>query len=49
MLAADPGLAAEAQSMLPGAVEVVQQVRAGRDAYTAGRDQVVIRYQRHGD
>jgi hypothetical protein len=29
-----------------GSVEVHQEVRAGRDAYTAGRDQTVIRHQR---
>ena len=25
---------------------VTQQVRAGRDAYTAGRDQVIVNYRR---
>ena len=43
-LAADPVLAAEVRSMLAGAPGVTQQVRAGRDAYTAGRDQKVINY-----
>lgn len=45
-LAADPVLAAEVRSMLAGAPGVTQQVRAGRDAYTAGRDQTVINYGR---
>lgn len=31
-----------------GPLEVHQKVRAGRDAYTAGRDQTVIRHQRSG-
>ncbi len=44
-LAADPVLAAEVQAMLAGAGGVVQQVRAGRDAYTAGRDQTVVNYR----
>lgn len=43
-LAADPVLEAEVRSMLAGAPGVTQQVRAGRDAYTAGRDQTVINY-----
>lgn len=37
-LAADPGLAAEARSMLEGMPRVNQRVRAGRDAYAAARD-----------
>lgn len=45
-LAADPVLAAEVRSMLAGAPGVTQQVRADRDAYTAGRDQTVINYGR---
>jgi hypothetical protein len=48
-LAADPVLAGEVRSMLVGAPGVSQQVRAGRDAYTAGRDQVVVHYRRPGD
>ena len=46
VLAADPVLEAEVRSMLAGAPGVTQQVRAGRDAYTAGRDQTVINYLR---
>lgn len=45
-LAVDPALEAEVRSMLAGAPGVAQQVRAGRDAYTAGRDQVVVNYRR---
>ena len=45
-LAADPVLAAEVRSMLASAGGVTQQVRAGRDAYTAGRDQTVVNYRR---
>jgi hypothetical protein len=48
-LAADPGLAAEVGSMLAAAPGVTQQVRAGRDAYTAGRDQTVVNYRRPGE
>jgi hypothetical protein len=48
-LAADAVLAGEVRSMLAGAPGVAQQVHAGRDAYTAGRDQVVVRYQRPGE
>jgi hypothetical protein len=48
-LAADPGLAAEVRSMLAGAPPVGQQISAGRDAYTAGRDQTVINYRQQGD
>jgi hypothetical protein len=48
-LAADPMLAGEVRSMLAGAPGVAQQVRAGRDAYTAGRDQVVVHYRPPGD
>jgi hypothetical protein len=45
-LAADPVLEAEVRSLLAGAPGVSQQVSAGRDAYTAGRDQTVINYRR---
>jgi len=48
-MAADPVLVAEVRSMLAAAPRVTQQVRAGRDAYTAGRDQVVVNYRRPGD
>ena len=49
VLAADPVLEAEVRSMLAGAEGVTQQVRAGRDAYAAGRDQTVINYLRPGE
>ena len=49
VLAADPAMAAELQSMLAGAPTVSQQVHAGRDAYAAGRDQVVVNYNRRGE
>lgn len=45
VLAADPVLEAEVRSMLASAKGVSQQVRAGRDAYTAGRDQVIVNYR----
>jgi hypothetical protein len=45
-LAADPALQAEVRSMLASAPGVTQQVHAGRDAYTAGRDQNVVNYRR---
>ncbi len=48
-LAADPVLAAEVGEMLAGAAGVTQQVRAGRDAYTAGRDQTVVNYRHRGE
>jgi hypothetical protein len=48
-LADDPGLAGEVGSMLAAAPGVAQQVRAGRDAYTAGRDQTVVNYRRPGE
>jgi hypothetical protein len=48
-LATDPVLAGEVRSMLAGAPGAAQQVHAGRDAYTAGRDQVVVNYRRPGD
>jgi hypothetical protein len=44
-LLADPALAEEVRSMLARA-EVSQHVHAGRDAYTAGRDQTVVNYRR---
>ena len=40
-LAQDPVMQAEVRAMLASAPDVTQQVRAGRDAYTAGRDQTV--------
>ena len=45
-MAADPVLEAEVRAMLAGAGRVTQQVHAGRDAYTAGRDQTVVSYRR---
>jgi hypothetical protein len=48
-LAADPVLEAEVRSMLASASAVTQQVHAGRDAYTAGRDQTVVNYQGPGE
>jgi hypothetical protein len=48
-LGADPVLAAEVRAMLAGAEGMVQQVHAGRDAYTAGRDQTVINYRGSGE
>jgi hypothetical protein len=48
-LSADAGLATEVGSMLAGAPGVTQQVHAGRDAYTAGRDQTVVNYRRPGE
>jgi hypothetical protein len=44
-LADDPALQAEVRSMLASAPGVSQHVRAGRDAYTAGRDQTVVNYR----
>jgi hypothetical protein len=49
VLAADPALEAEVRAMLAGTAGVTQQVRAGRDAYTAGRDQTVVNYRRPGE
>lgn len=49
VLAADPMLEAEVRSMLAGTGRVNQKVRAGRDAYAAGRDQTVINYLRPGE
>jgi hypothetical protein len=48
-LAADPVLTEEVRSMLAAAGGVTQQVRAGRDAYTAGRDQTIVNYRRPGE
>ncbi len=48
-LAGDAVLAGEVRSMLAGAPGVAQQVRAGRDAYVAGRDQTVVNYRRPGE
>jgi len=48
-LAADPVLAGEVRSMLAVGPGVTQQVHAGRDAYTAGRDQTVVNYRRPGE
>jgi hypothetical protein len=48
-LASDPVLAGEVRSMLAGAPGVSQQVWAARDAYTAGRDQVVVHYREPAD
>jgi len=48
-LVADPVLEAEVRSMLADALGVSQHVRAGRDAYAAGRDQTVINYRRPGE
>ena len=47
-LAADPLLEAEVRSMLASAPAVTQQIHAGRDAYTAGRDQTVVNCPRTG-
>jgi hypothetical protein len=40
-LAADPVLAREMHSMLAGAPGAIQQVRARRDAHSAGRDVII--------
>jgi hypothetical protein len=48
-LTADPVLEADVRSMLADAPGVVQHVRAGRDAYTAGRDQTVVNYRHRGE
>jgi hypothetical protein len=48
-LAADAVLASEVESLLAEAPGVTQQVHAGRDAYTAGRDQTVVNYRRPGE
>jgi hypothetical protein len=48
-LVGDPTLEAEVRSMLACAPGVTQQIHAGRDAYTAGRNQTVVNYQRPGE
>jgi hypothetical protein len=48
-LAADQVLEGEVRAMLAAAPAVSQQIRAGRDAYTAGRDQTVVNYRRPGE
>jgi hypothetical protein len=48
-LAADPVLEAGVRSMLAGSPGVTQRVRAGRDAYIAGRDQTIVTYRRPGE
>jgi hypothetical protein len=48
-LAADPVLLSDVRSLLEGAGNVSQRVRAGRDAYIAGRDQTVIHYRPSGE
>lgn len=48
-LAADPVLETEVRSLLAAASAVTQHVRAGRDAYTAGRDQTIVNYRRPGE
>jgi hypothetical protein len=47
-LSADRVLEAEVRSML-GVAGVAQQVRAGRDAYTAGGIQVIVNHRRPGE
>jgi hypothetical protein len=48
-LAADPVLAEEIRSMLAAAPHVTQHIQAGRDAYTAGRDQTIVNHRRPGE
>ena len=48
-LIADPVLEVEVRSMLANVPAVTQQIHAGRDAYTAGRDQAVVNYRAPGD
>jgi hypothetical protein len=48
-LAADPVLADEIRHMLAAAPAVTQHVHAGRDAYTAGRDQTIVNNRRPGE
>ena len=48
-LADDPALQAEVRSMLASAPGIIQHVHAGRDAYTAGRDQTIVNYRRPRD
>jgi hypothetical protein len=47
-LADDANLRAQVRSMLASAHGVAQQVHAGRDAYTAGRDQTIVNYRQPG-
>jgi hypothetical protein len=50
-LEADAAMLAEVRTMLasgPGKT-VTQNIRAGRDAYVAGRDQTVVNYRRPGE
>lgn len=48
-LANDADLQAEVRSMLTTVPGATQQVYAGRDAYTAGRDQTVVNYRHPGE
>jgi len=50
-LEADAAMLAEIRTMLASApgTTVTQHVRAGRDAYVAGRDQTVVNYRHPGD
>jgi hypothetical protein len=48
-LSADPDLERQVRAMMADAPAVSQQVRAGRDAYTAGRDQRIVNYRRPGE
>jgi hypothetical protein len=45
----DAALRAEVLSLLASAPAPTQQVHAGRDAYTAGRDQTIVNYRRPGE
>ena len=48
-LATDPLLEAEVRSMLTNGAGISQSVRAGRDAYTAGRDQTIVNHRQSGE
>jgi hypothetical protein len=48
-LAADLALQAEVQAILATAPGITQQIHAGRDAYTAGRDQTIVTCWRDGE
>jgi hypothetical protein len=50
-LEADEAMLAEVRTMLASAAgkSVTQHIRAGRDAYVAGRDQTVVNYRRPGE
>jgi hypothetical protein len=50
-LEADAAMLAEVRTMLASApgTSVTQNIRAGRDAYVAGRDQTVVSYRRPGE